>query len=121
MAFIRFSEYTPDLHEDVQMAVASSNLQSFRYDEATNTLTVRFRSGGVYRYDDVPADVVDEMRWAESRGRYFHRYIRYGYSYTQIEAPRPGFSNAHNTAKSSMHQRHKLKVPRFTHKLPRLS
>ncbi len=110
-----------DLTEDVQMAVASANLQSFRYDETTNTLTIKFRSGAVYRYADVPADVVDEMRWAESRGRYFHRFIRYAYSYSQIEAPRPGFTNAHNTAKSSRHLRHTLKVPKFTHKLPRLS
>lgn len=114
------AESLADLNEDVQMAVASSNLQSFRYDETTNTLTVRFRSGGVYRYDDVPPDVVDEMRWADSRGRYFWRFIRMSYSYTMLTAPRPGFTHAFNTSPKSVAQRHLLKTPKFTHKLPRV-
>lgn len=107
--------------EDVQMAVASSNLQSFRYDETTNTLTVRFRSGGVYRYTDVPPDIVDEMRWADSRGRYFWTYIRTSYPYTMLTPPRPGFSHAKNTAASSVPQRHRLNTPKRVHKLPPLS
>ncbi len=91
--------------------VASANLQSFRYNEDTEELTVWFRSGGVYLYHDVPADVVEEMRFAESRGRYFWRYIRLSYPYTQLRAARKGFSNAHNTEPSSQPQRHLLRVP----------
>ena len=93
------------------MAVASSNLQSFSYDPEWETLDVWFRSGGVYRYDDVPEDVVDEMKFAESRGRYFYLYIRSVYPYTVLRHARKGFTHAHNTAKSSTAQRHRLKTP----------
>jgi hypothetical protein len=109
------------IDEDVRMAVASSNLQSFRYDETTNTLTIRFRSGGVYEYADVPPDIVDEMRWSESRGRYFWNYIRTRYSYTMVSPPRPGFGHAKNTAASSVHQRTRLHTPKRVHRLPPLT
>lgn len=93
------------------MRVASSNLQSFSYDEKWETLDVIFRSGGVYRYEDVPEDVMDEMKFAESRGRYFYLYIRSVYPYTVLRHSRPGFRNAHNTGKTSTAQRHRLKTP----------
>lgn len=96
---------------EYKMAVASSNLQSFDYDEEWETLTVWFRSGGVYRYDNVPDDVVDEMKFSESRGRYFYLYIRSTYPYTILRHARKGFRNAHNTAQSSTAQRHRLKTP----------
>lgn len=96
---------------EYKMRVASSNLQSFDYDDEWETLTVYFRSGGVYRYDGVPEDVVDEMKFAESRGIYFYTFIRSEYPYTVLRHARPGFSHARNTAPSSTAQRHRLKVP----------
>lgn len=95
---------------ELEARVASANLQSFRYNEDTEELTVWFRSGGVYLYFDVPPDVVEEMRFAESRGRYFWRYIRMKYQYVCLRPARKGFTNAHNTAPSSVHLRHLLKV-----------
>jgi hypothetical protein len=97
---------------EYRMAMASANLQSFEYDEEWETLTVWFRSGGVYRYEDVPEDVVDEMKFSESRGRYFYRYIRTSYPYTVLQHSRPGFRHAGNVAKTSRPQRHLLKTPR---------
>jgi len=104
---LSFLEY---LTEDARMAIASANLKSIAYDEEWETLDVYFRSGGVYRYEDVPPDVVEELKFAESRGRYFWIYIRNSYPYTMLRAPRKGFKNAYNTEPSSTHQRHRMRV-----------
>lgn len=64
--------------------VASSNLDSVRYRESTRTLDVRFGSGSVYRYESVPSEVVQRLLDAESKGQYFHRYIRKNYIYSRV-------------------------------------
>jgi lysyl-tRNA synthetase class 2 len=94
------------------MALASSNLKSFSYDPEWEELTIWFRSGGVYRYDNVPEDVVDEMKFAESRGRYFYRYIRNNpdYPFTILRHARKGYRHSFNVGKSSEAQRHRLKT-----------
>lgn len=54
----------------------SSNILGYRYDAATQTLTLEFRQGGVYHYHGVPASVVDSLRDADSAGSFFHRQIK---------------------------------------------
>lgn len=96
-----------------KMKLASSNLKSFSYNEEDELLDVWFRSGGVYRYSNIPRDVVDEMKFAESRGRYFWQNIRTNpdYPYTKLKHWKPGFQHAFNTSKGSTAQRHLLKTP----------
>lgn len=54
-------------------AVSSSNVASIGWEDGT--LEVEFRSGAVYRYDDVPEqDFVDLLR-APSIGRYLNGVI----------------------------------------------
>lgn len=54
----------------------SSCFSSVGYDSDTQTLEVRFRHGGVYRYMDVPATVFAGLVGSRSRGRYYHEHIR---------------------------------------------
>ena len=54
----------------------SSVIQSFVYDKEEQRLVVRFVSGKVYTYDDVPAVIVDGFRAAASKGTYFNDVIR---------------------------------------------
>ena len=68
-----------------RIAVESSNLASVGYDEATKTLEIQFHSGGIYQYDDVEKEVYDELKNAESKGRYFMRQIRGAYSYGRVK------------------------------------
>lgn len=56
--------------------VQSSNLREIAYDEATQTLGVRFHHGGEYHYADVPKPVVDAMLASSSTGSYFSRNVR---------------------------------------------
>lgn len=56
--------------------VQSSNLREIAYDEATETLGVRFHNGGEYHYANVPQTVVDAMLASSSTGSYFSRNVR---------------------------------------------
>jgi hypothetical protein len=62
----------------------SSNLRSARYDTATNTLVIEFRSGRVYKYAGVPTTIYEGLLRASSAGRYFNRWIRKRYPYHRI-------------------------------------
>jgi len=61
----------------------SSNIESASY--LGNTLTVSFKSGGIYAYFDVPSGVVEEWLRAESVGKAFHSLIKKGsFSFQKI-------------------------------------
>jgi len=48
--------------------VTSSNVSSYGYDATSNTLEVKFRSGGVYRYPRVTQAEYDALTKADSVG-----------------------------------------------------
>jgi hypothetical protein len=54
----------------------STVIRRFNYDPDERQLHVTFVSGRRYRYDDVPPDVVQEMRQAVSKGQFFNHRIR---------------------------------------------
>lgn len=54
----------------------SSVIQSFVYDKEEQRLVVRFVTGKVYTYDDVPAEVAEGFKAAASKGTYFNDVIR---------------------------------------------
>ena len=54
----------------------SSVIQSFVYDKEEQRLVVRFVSGKVFTYDDVPAKIAEGFRAAASKGTYFNEVIR---------------------------------------------
>jgi len=65
--------------------VRSSNLATVAYDEGARQLEIRFRSGGVYRYFNVPRSVYRGLMRAPSHGQYFHHNIRQaGYRFRKV-------------------------------------
>jgi hypothetical protein len=64
----------------------STVIRSYRYDEASATLVVVFQSGRRYRYLDVPAETVEQLRAAFSKGAFFNARIRSRFAYRE-EAP----------------------------------
>lgn len=56
--------------------LASSNLSAMRYDGETRLLQIRFISGRTYDFKDVPADVADGLKQADSAGKYFNSSIK---------------------------------------------
>lgn len=56
----------------------SSQIAAYGYDEATQTLGVKFVAGGTYHYHAVPQSVFAEMILAPSVGSFFGARIRKG-------------------------------------------
>jgi hypothetical protein len=71
-----------------EAAMPSTVIRSFQYDEASYSLLITFQSGRRYRYLDVPAKTVDELRAASSKGRFFNTSIRGQFAYREESAGR---------------------------------
>ncbi|HWQ98896.1 MAG TPA: KTSC domain-containing protein [Clostridia bacterium] len=62
--------------------VSSSDIASIGYEN--RVLHIRFNSGGLYAYYDVPISVYQGLLHAGSHGQYFHANIKGAYRYAQI-------------------------------------
>ena len=62
--------------------VSSSNLAAVGYENGT--LNVRFHSGALYEYSNVPVSVYQNLMNAASHGSYFSAHIRNVYPYRRI-------------------------------------
>ena len=62
--------------------VVSSNIHSIGYDGTT--LYVRFHSGGLYEYLNVPEHIYQGLMSASSHGKYLHAFIKGHYAYRKI-------------------------------------
>lgn len=65
--------------------VESSGITGIAYIYGESALFVRFISDKVYMYLDVPGDIYEGLRTAESKGRFFNQYIRDVYRYLELE------------------------------------
>jgi KTSC domain len=68
----------------LRQVVDSSELRSVGYKMESAVLEAGFRSGEVYDYFDVPAQVVVELLEAESIGRYFNAHVRSQYRFKKV-------------------------------------
>jgi hypothetical protein len=64
--------------------VESSNIESVGYDKATKVLEVKFKSGSVYQYTNVPPEKHKALVEADSVGGYFSANIKEHYSYKRV-------------------------------------
>ena len=56
--------------------VSSSSLRALGYDPDEQALEVAFHNGSVYRYEQVPPEVVQALLEADSLGRYFNQVFK---------------------------------------------
>ena len=68
-----------------RISIISKVLKSVGYDEASATLEVEFKNGGVYEYLDVPAEEYSALMLAPPKGTYFGDYIRDAYRFKRIK------------------------------------
>jgi len=61
----------------------SSTIESVEYDHLMENLDIHFKSGSVYRYCGVPANILDEIKQAESVGSYFHKNIKNKFDFSK--------------------------------------
>ena len=64
--------------------VASSNIASIGYDEATETLEVEFLNGSIYQYYNVPAGLYQQLMQEGAKGRFLNVYIKNAYPYSRV-------------------------------------
>jgi hypothetical protein len=64
-------------------AVTSSNIESIGH--CGQHLCVKFKSGGIHRFHDVPPELFDKMQSAESAGKFFHAHIRGQFESKKLE------------------------------------
>ncbi|HYQ15907.1 MAG TPA: KTSC domain-containing protein [Polyangiaceae bacterium] len=65
--------------------VESSSLRSIGYDRRTATLEIEFDGGGVYRYEDVPLEIWQGLRQADSKGKFFQANVRDRFATSRID------------------------------------
>jgi hypothetical protein len=54
----------------------SSVIRSFTYDDTSKELSIVFRSGRHYIYQNVPKQTFDDMAAAFAKGEFFNAHIR---------------------------------------------
>ena len=64
--------------------VVSSNVKAIGYDPVDSVLEVKFNSGAVYQYRDVPEEVYNDFMIASSKGKFLWNHIRDVYEYERI-------------------------------------
>ena len=64
--------------------VASTNVASVGYDEATETLEVEFLNGSIYQYYNVQLSLYEQMMQAGSKGKFLNIYIKNAYPYSRV-------------------------------------
>jgi len=67
-----------------RISVSSTNLSSVGYDPSTETLEIRFKTGGTYQYYNVPESKYKALMSASSKGSYFASQIKNSYRCNKI-------------------------------------
>lgn len=68
-----------------RILVTSTTLRSVGYDPIDHLLELEFVSGALYEYYDVPLDVYQGLKEAESHGQYFNYHIKQaGFEFRQV-------------------------------------
>jgi hypothetical protein len=64
--------------------VASTNIAMVGYRNSTRKLYVRFTSGDLYEYAEVPRSVYQAFLTAPSKGQFHREHIRDAYTYRKV-------------------------------------
>lgn len=70
-------------NEIITMAVESSNISTWAYNPNNKVLTILFKKGTTYRYENVDKKTVLNFLLSESFGKAFHKYINGKFDYTK--------------------------------------
>lgn len=63
-------------------SVESSNVGAIAMSDGN--MYVKFNTGSIYRYDNVPQSVFDDMLSAESKGKFFNAHVKNTYNYEKV-------------------------------------
>jgi hypothetical protein len=63
----------------------SSNIKAVGYDRGARHLDVQFHSGAIHRHYDVDPHAHAALMASESKGKYFHRWIKGQYRSERVD------------------------------------
>lgn len=66
----------------MNQSVISTNIKHIGWSE--ETLYIKFKSGDVYSYDEVPLEVYQQLVTAESVGQSFHKLIKNVFNHSKV-------------------------------------
>jgi len=69
------------------ISVESSHMATMGYEPDTKVLQIGFKNNTLYEYFDVPPNVWEEFKAAESKGKYLAKFIKGTYQYKKVETP----------------------------------
>lgn len=78
--------------------VKSSNIAEVGFE---TRLRIKFTSGGIYEYHDVPEEICQNLLKADSIGKYFHAGIRNKYPFHKITPEKPIINQENKDEKES--------------------
>ena len=64
--------------------VSSSNIKAIGYDDTNAILYITFLGNRTYKYLEIPQSVYQDLMKAESKGKYFHAYIKDKYKFNEL-------------------------------------
>ena len=67
-----------------RIEIKSSSIKSIGYNIIFKVLEIEFTRGAIYHYYEVPANIVIELIFADSIGKYFHQCIENNYKYEKM-------------------------------------
>ena len=65
----------------ITVKITSSNLVEAIYDSEVKELSVVFKNGSIYIYNEVPWSTFAQLRLAESQGKFFNTEIKNVYTH----------------------------------------
>ena len=77
--------YKDDMGIYAQKNLKSAVLDAYEYDPATEVLILTFKTGAKYKYESVPRQIVIDMTYQTSYGKYVNARIKPAYKGVKIE------------------------------------
>ncbi|HEY0666769.1 MAG TPA: KTSC domain-containing protein [Sphingobacteriaceae bacterium] len=68
-----------------QLIMPSTVISSIQYHPDSSTLTIKYVSGIVYQYKNVPEKVYKELKASMSKGRYLNYHIKRKYDFEKVK------------------------------------
>lgn len=69
----------------INIEISSSNLSKASYDTESKDLTIYFKNGCIYVYNNVPWLKFTQLRQSESQGKFFSKEIVNKYPYSKTK------------------------------------
>ena len=74
------------VYKSSHLFMPSSVVAAMTYDPGSSTLRVRFVSGMVYDYKNVPEKVFKQMKHAPSKGTFLNQHIKGNYEFEKVSS-----------------------------------